>query len=111
MERNNYDPKVVGANFKKVRIAAGWGQEKLAFELGYSNNSQLSEFENGKGSLPMDKLQQAVNLLGVPLDMIRSDTEFTDRQAKLIVAFTRKMLDQGPGKYRHFEAIETLLDQ
>jgi transcriptional regulator with XRE-family HTH domain len=106
-----YDPAIIGANFKKIRIASGWGQMDLALELGYSNNSQLSEFENGKGMLPMDKLHQAIQTMGVQsVDFVLRDTEISDRQARLIVNFSRKMLDLGPDGFKHFSAIESLLE-
>lgn len=103
----SYDPLIVGKKFSQVRKIAGINQSDLALELGYSNNSQLSEFENGKAMLPLDKLCAASKILGVPVWVLVNDHEYTDNQIKLIVLFFKKMINSDD--FKHKDSIEHLL--
>lgn len=82
-----YDPILAGKKFSQARKLSGWNQFDLALELGYSNNSQLSEFENWA---------------------LVDNRDYTEHQLKLITKFYKKMIDSDNFEYKG--AVEQLLD-
>lgn len=58
--------QLIGANIKSRRIALGMKAETLAREIGVSK-ATLSLIENGKSSVPVDRLNSIAEKLAVPL--------------------------------------------
>lgn len=58
--------RIVGANLKRLRIAAGLTQEQLAERSGFSQQ-YLSETENGKRNPSVVSLYEIGEALGVSL--------------------------------------------
>ena len=103
----DYNPVRIGQRFARIRASRNMGQAELALALGYSNNSQLSEFENGKGMLPLDKILKAAEILGVPPWFLVTDDDCTSREIELMSLFYRKMIKAK--NHKHAESIEHLL--
>lgn len=55
------------ANLKRLRIAAGLTQEQLAAAMGWSGQSQVSNYENGRGDPPLAELDKLAHTLGVDI--------------------------------------------
>jgi transcriptional regulator with XRE-family HTH domain len=105
--QTTYDPMKVGAKFRLFRKQCGWGQLDLALKIGYRNNSQLSEFENGKGMIPIDKINLAAKVLGIPPFLLISEKEYTEAQVELIVQFFKKMINGED--WPHYDSVKSLL--
>lgn len=103
-----YDPKKVGKKFRQFRKATKLNQTELALMLGYTANVQVSEFERGLTKMPIDKLEAAAKIFGVPLPVITNDNPYTNEQVDLIKDFFKNMIDQG-SKFPHYETIKLLL--
>ena len=57
--------KVWGSTFKRMRVKAGWTQERLGAALGFSQE-HLSQVENGlRGPLSVDQVRRASELMGL----------------------------------------------
>lgn len=55
----------IGERIKQGRQAKGWTQRQLAERMGYSNHSTVARAEAGKMDLPLSRVSQFAEVLGV----------------------------------------------
>jgi transcriptional regulator with XRE-family HTH domain len=55
----------IGERIKQGRQAKGWTQRQLAEHMGYSNHSTVARAEAGKMDLPLSRVSQFAEVLGV----------------------------------------------
>ena len=96
-----------GKKLRQFRKLAKLNQIDLATELGYKDGSSaISQIERGLKGMQQDKLLKLSEVLGVPTAVLFSQDEYTDEQAKMILAFF-KLIKQP--RHPHYEAVRTLL--
>ena len=66
--------KEIGWKLRKLRLQAGWTQERLAEQIGVSIQ-QIQKYECGANKLNTDRLQQLAQALDVPVQTFFSDTD------------------------------------
>ncbi len=76
----------IGWKLRKLRLQAGWTQERLAEQVGVSVQ-QIQNYESGANKMNTDRLQQLANALDVPVQSFFSDSEET-----LPLAVSEKLL-------------------
>jgi transcriptional regulator with XRE-family HTH domain len=98
-----YNPIAVGYKFAQIRDKCGWKQNKLATELGYSSNAHLSDFENGKGMLPFDKLLKAAHIFKMPVEVLIGilidERDYDEKDIELIDSFIKKVIHDKDFEY------------
>lgn len=73
--------KLIGRRIKFYREAINMKQDHLSHEVGYkSGNSIISQAEDGKKLMPLDKLHKAAKVLGVPVSALLSEEPMTDEE-------------------------------
>jgi transcriptional regulator with XRE-family HTH domain len=90
-QESSFDPVKFGRRFKTLRTISGIKQYDLSSQLGYTNNSQLSEVENGKGLLPINKLIEAANIMGIPAALFILEEDFTESQFQQLLLYIEAM--------------------
>jgi transcriptional regulator with XRE-family HTH domain len=78
--------KEIGWKLRKLRLQAGWTQERLAEGIGVSVQ-QIQHYESGANRMNTDRLQQLSNALDVPIQLF-----FTDDGETLPMAVEEKLL-------------------
>jgi len=78
--------KEIGWKLRKLRLQAGWVQERLAEKIGVSVQ-QIQNYESGANKMNTDRLQQAAQALDVPIQLF-----FTDTDETLPLAVSEKLL-------------------
>lgn len=78
--------KEIGWKLRKLRLQAGWTQERLAEMLGVSTQ-QIQNYESGANKMNTDRLQQVAQALDVPIQLF-----FTDTVESLPMSITEKLL-------------------
>ncbi|OGT96238.1 MAG: transcriptional regulator [Geobacteraceae bacterium GWB2_52_12] len=68
--------KEIGWKLRKLRLQAGWAQERLAEKIGVSVQ-QIQNYESGANKMNTDRLQQAAQALDVPIQLFFTDTDET----------------------------------
>ncbi len=63
--KTNQEHLSVGQRIKLARKQRGVGQDAIAKELGLSNNSQVSKYERGESTLPLENAVKIIKLLNV----------------------------------------------
>ncbi len=66
--------ELVAANVRRIRVALGVSQERLAFDAGI-DRSYLGELERGEGNPTVDVLERIAGTLGVPLIELFAEIE------------------------------------
>jgi len=78
--------KEIGWKLRKLRLQAGWTQERLAEQIGVSVQ-QIQHYESGANKMNTDRLQQLAQALDIPIQSF-----FTDSDAGIPVAEAEKLL-------------------
>lgn len=78
--------KEIGWKLRKLRLQAGWTQERIAEQIGVSVQ-QIQNYESGANKMNTDRLQQVAQALDVPIQLF-----FTDLEETLPVAIEEKLL-------------------
>lgn len=78
--------KQIGWKLRKLRLQAGWTQERLAEQVGVSTQ-QIQNYEAGINKLNTDRLQQLAQALDVPVQLF-----FTEVDETLPMAVSEKLL-------------------
>jgi transcriptional regulator with XRE-family HTH domain len=78
--------KEIGWKLRKLRLQAGWTQERLAEMIGVSVQ-QIQNYESGANKMNTDRLQQAAQALDVPVQSF-----FTEANESMPLAFAEKQL-------------------
>lgn len=78
--------KEIGWKLRKLRLQAGWTQERLAEQIGVSVQ-QVQKYESGANKMNTDRLQQVAQALDVPIQLF-----FTDTLESLPMALSEKLL-------------------
>lgn len=78
--------KEIGWKLRKLRLQAGWAQERLAEKIGVSVQ-QIQNYESGANKMNTDRLQQVAQALDVPIQLF-----FTDTDDALPIAVEEKQL-------------------
>lgn len=78
--------KEIGWKLRKLRLQAGWTQERLPEQIGVSVQ-QIQNYESGANKMNTDRLQQLANSLDVPVQSF-----FTDSDETLPMAISEKLL-------------------
>jgi transcriptional regulator with XRE-family HTH domain len=60
--------KELGNRIKNLRKDAGLSKPKASKLLGYKSNGTIDSIEQGKSSIPVDKIPQIAKLYNVPID-------------------------------------------
>ncbi len=68
--------KEIGWKLRKLRLQAGWTQEKLAEQIGVSVQ-QIQNYESGANKMNTDRLQQVANALDIQIQIMFTDTDET----------------------------------
>lgn len=76
----------IGWKLRKLRLQAGWTQERLAEQVGVSVQ-QIQNYESGANKMNTDRLQQLAQALDVPVQAF-----FTDSDETLPMAVSEKLL-------------------
>ncbi|BEH11836.1 MULTISPECIES: helix-turn-helix domain-containing protein [Geobacter] len=76
----------IGWKLRKLRLQAGWTQERLAEQVGVSVQ-QIQNYESGANKMNTDRLQQLANALDVPVQSFFSESDET-----LPLAVSEKLL-------------------
>ena len=84
----------IGANIKTARQAAGYTQEKLAEELGFTTN-QISAVECGASGVTIETLRRLCGILGVSADALLFGSTEIDNAA---LHFARRLENVPPEK-------------
>lgn len=66
----------IGWKLRKLRLQAGWTQERLAEQIGVSVQ-QIQNYESGANKMNTDRLQQLANALDVPVQSFFSESDET----------------------------------
>jgi len=61
-----FSSKEIGWKLRKLRLQAGWTQERLSEQIGVSVQ-QIQNYESGANKMNTDRLQQLANALDVPV--------------------------------------------
>lgn len=78
--------KEIGWKLRKLRLQAGWTQERLAEQIGVSVQ-QIQHYETGANKMNTDRLQQVAQALDVPIQLF-----FTETDETLPIAVEEKLL-------------------
>ncbi|MBW4055130.1 MAG: helix-turn-helix transcriptional regulator [Proteobacteria bacterium] len=78
--------KDIGWRLRKLRLQAGWTQERLAEMIGVSTQ-QIQNYEAGSNRMNTDRLQQVAQALDVPIQ-----TFFTGSDETIPMAVEEKLL-------------------
>lgn len=78
--------KEIGWKLRKLRLQAGWTQERIAEQIGVSIQ-QIQNYESGANKMNTDRLQQLANALDVPVQSF-----FTDNDETMPMAVEEKLL-------------------
>lgn len=78
--------KEIGWKLRKLRLQAGWTQERIAEQIGVSTQ-QIQNYESGANKMNTDRLQQLANALDVPIQFF-----FTDSNETMPMAVEEKLL-------------------
>ena len=78
--------KQIGWKLRKLRLQAGWSQERLAEQIGVSPQ-QIQNYESGSNKMNTDRLQQLSQALDVSILLF-----FTDEEETLPMAVSEKLL-------------------
>ena len=78
--------KEIGWKLRKLRLQAGWTQERIAEQIGVSIQ-QIQNYESGANKMNSDRLQQLGNALDVPVQSF-----FIDSDETLPMAVEEKLL-------------------
>lgn len=78
--------KDIGWKLRKLRLQAGWTQERLAEGIGVSIQ-QIQHYESGANKMNTDRLQQLANALDVAVQSF-----FTEDDETLPMAIEEKLL-------------------
>lgn len=65
---------LIAANIRRIRVALGVSQERLAFDAGI-DRSYLGELERGEGNPTVDVLDRIVGTLGISLADLFAEIE------------------------------------
>lgn len=76
----------IGWKLRKLRLQAGWTQERLAEQIGVSVQ-QIQNYESGANKMNTDRLQQLAQALDVPVQSFFSESDET-----LPLAVSEKLL-------------------
>lgn len=95
--------KIFGKNFKRLRKAAGFKQEKMADLLGYKSQGSVSQIERGLVLMQHEYVIKAAEIFNVHPMVFYSRQEFSDDEIKAILTFFGIMKEKG--KY-----YDTLID-
>ncbi len=76
----------IGWKLRKLRLQAGWTQERLAEQIGVSTQ-QIQNYEAGSNKMNTDRLQQLAHALDVPIQLF-----FTEEDETLPMAVSEKLL-------------------
>ena len=82
-----------GDYLRATRVAVGLGQKEAAIAIGYRNRYFLSRIENGRVSLPLEKIPLIAELYKIPLHELISAV--IDEQTRI----TRFRIDQIVSNY------------
>lgn len=78
--------KQIGWKLRKLRLQAGWTQERLAEQIGVSTQ-QIQNYESGSNKMNTDRLQQLSQALDISLLSF-----FTEEDETLPMAVSEKLL-------------------
>ncbi len=78
--------KDIGWKLRKLRLQAGWTQERLAEHIGVSTQ-QIQNYESGSNKMNTDRLQQLAQALDISVLLF-----FTEEDETLPMAVSEKML-------------------
>jgi transcriptional regulator with XRE-family HTH domain len=73
--------KIVAANVRRIRVALGISQERLAFDAGV-DRSYLGGMERGEANPTVDILERIAATLGVPMSELFAEIDADELPAK-----------------------------
>lgn len=83
---NILSSKEIGWKLRKLRLQAGWTQERLAETIGVSTQ-QIQNYESGSNKMNTDRLQQLAQALDISILSF-----FTEEDETLPMAVSEKLL-------------------
>ncbi len=78
--RRSYN-QILGANISRWRNYRGYTQAQLSNALGIMDNTTISRYENGVIEMPVYRLVEICNILGLPPETIMPKMELFDGAA------------------------------
>ena len=93
MKKDNFDPVVIGAKIKEIRLKAGAPQLDVAKILGFQSATALSLVESGQRSISLENLTKFAKHFHVNLDFFLG-TQPTPKTDVLYALRADKTLDE-----------------
>ena len=85
----------IGEEIKKARLSKSYSQDKLAEAIGHTNNSLISQYENGKVKPTLNVITNICKALNIELNDLLNNIDLTDN---IINANNVKQLDKKIGR-------------
>lgn len=80
-----YSQEVIGKNIKQERIKKKWSQEKLGQKI-HTTGKQISNYENGKTTPPIDVLFQLCEIFDCELGYLLGEENYSQGTQQLTIA-------------------------
>lgn len=101
--------EIFGEQLKKLRQAHGMSQMDLAYILKYTSSGMVSQIENGKRGMDLEKIHQVVELFNVQPNFFFGEREIKGNDLKLCLAFEAQVMLPPEKRHDYFKCIRTLL--